>query len=93
MSNQKKDIQIKFPEDMQRGVYSNNAMVAHTRDEFIMDFMLVTPPQGSVVSRVITSPGHMKRMLMAMQDNLAKYERKFGQIAVGEGPPVKGFSD
>lgn len=93
MSQSKKDIQIKFPEDLQGGVYTNNAMVAHTKDEFILDFLLVTPPQGSVVARVITSPGHMKRMMLAMQDNLRKYEAKFGEIKAGESPPVKGFTD
>ena len=52
------------------GVYANNTFIAHTREEFIMDFVLVAPPTGKVTARVIISPGHMKRMVKALQDNL-----------------------
>ena len=38
------------------------------------------------------SPGHMKRMISAMQDNLSKYEQKFGSIKESDEPEtVYGF--
>ncbi len=61
-------------------------VVAHTREEFVMDFMMVVPPVGTVMSRVIVSPGHMKRMISALQDNVPKYEARFGTIQSAEGP-------
>jgi hypothetical protein len=60
---------------------------SHTRDEFILDFIMVTPPVGAVTARVITSPGHMKRMVSALTENLKKYEAKFGKLTEAPEPP------
>ena len=76
----KQEIKIDFPANLRGGVYCNQMMVAHMKEEFIMDFMVVTPPIGSVTARVIMSPGHMKRTVLALQDNLKKYEKKFGKV-------------
>jgi Protein of unknown function (DUF3467) len=89
---QGQQIQVTIPEQLKGGVYSNNALITHTREEFIMDFMMVAPSTGAVTARVIISPGHMKRMVRAMQENLKKYEDKFGKIAEAEEPKGKiGF--
>ena len=61
-------------------------IVSHTKEEFIMDFMVIAAPTGAVTARVIVSPGHMKRMIRALQDNLKKYEDAFGKIAEAEEP-------
>ncbi len=82
----KKEVKINFPENMQSGAYANNTMITHTKEEFIMDFLIVAPPAGTVTARVITSPGHMKRFLAALQENIGKYEQKFGKIEVTAAP-------
>jgi hypothetical protein len=89
MAEQKRpqEIPITFPDHLKGGVYCNNMLVAHTKEEFIMDFMMVAPPTGAVTARVVISPGHMKRVIFALQDNLKKYEDKFGKITVAEEPP------
>ena len=46
-------------------------------------------PSGKVVAKVITSPGHFKRMIKAMQENLDKYEKQFGEVKVSEAPEGK----
>ncbi len=94
MSNgqEPKEIKINFPEKIQGGVYSNNMVVAHTKEEFVLDFIMVAPPTGSVTARVIVSPGHMKRILEALKDNIAKYEMTFGTIQVAEEPKAKVLS-
>ena len=79
-------VQITFPDQLKGGVYSNNMVVTHTKEEFIMDFMMIAPPAGAVTSRVIISPGHMKRILAALQDNVKQYEERFGKIAEAEEP-------
>jgi hypothetical protein len=84
--NQDKEIKINFPPHLQGGVYANNMMVAYTKEEFIMDFMMLVPPNGTVTSRVIISPGHMKRIINALQDNVKKYEASFGTIQAAEEP-------
>jgi len=89
----KKQLKIAFPESLRGGVYANNMLVTHTKEEFILDFMMIAPPAGSVTARVIISPGHMKRMTSVLMDNLNKYESKFGQLTEAAEPhkPVIGF--
>lgn len=89
MPNGEKEIKVNFPEKLQGGVYSNNMIVAHTREEFLMDFMLMSPQGGIVTARVIISPGHMKRIIAALQDNMRKYEATYGQIEKAEEPKGK----
>lgn len=84
-----KEITINFPPHLQGGVYANNMVVSHTKEEFILDFMMVAPPTGTVTARVIVSPGHMKRVLEALRDNISKYENTFGIIQIAEEPKGK----
>jgi len=94
MSNgqEPKEIKINFPEKIQGGVYSNNMVVTHTKEEFILDFIMVSPPVGTVTARVIVSPGHMKRILEALRDNVSKYEKTYGTIQIAEEPKGKILS-
>ncbi len=80
-------IQIKLPDEIAGGVYANNMVVGHNREEFVMDFIYAAPPQGRVNARVIVSPGHMKRIIRALQENLRKYEAEHGPIP--ETPEIK----
>jgi len=79
-------IQIQLDEDIANGQYVNMALVNHTETEFTLDFVYVQPqqPKAKVRSRVITSPKHMKRLLLAIQDNISKYEAKWGPITPAE---------
>ncbi len=75
-------LQIQLDDDIANGQYVNLALVNHTETEFTLDFIYVQPqqPRPKVRARIITNPKHMKRLLMAIQDNLAKFEAKFGTI-------------
>ena len=79
-------MQVKMPEDVLRGVYSNQMVVSHTREEFLMDFVNMFPPEGVVNARVIVSPGHLKRMIRALQENLARYETRHGTVVEAAAP-------
>jgi len=89
MEQQAPSIQIKLTDDILGGVYSNHMQVTHTREEFVLDFMSIFPPAGKVNARVISSPGHMKRIILALQDNLRKYEAQFGPIHEAPEPPAR----
>jgi hypothetical protein len=92
MPNGKKEIKVNFPEKLQAGVYANNMIISHTREEFIMDFLMVAPSAGCVTSRVVVSPGHVKRILAALEENIKRYESKYGKIQRAEDPKGKvGF--
>jgi hypothetical protein len=81
-------LQIQLDDDVANGQYINMALVNHTETEFTIDFIYVQPqqPKAKVRARIITNPKHMKRLMMAMQDNLSKFEAKFGTIEVIETP-------
>ncbi len=92
MDNQQQQVQIKAKDEDLKGKYSNLMQVLHTKEEFILDFFLVSPPTGVLASRVIVNPSHMKRMITALKDNIEKYEAKFGKIEEVEIPEPKiGF--
>jgi hypothetical protein len=88
-------VQIKISDETMKGVYSNMAQVSHVQEEFILDFMNVffsqQPPQGVIASRVIISPAHMKRLAAAMQENIKRYEDKFGVIPANNNPQENNF--
>lgn len=85
-------IQIKATDEKLKGEYANVMQVLHTKEEFVLDFLNVFPPTGTLNAWVIVSPGHFKRMLAAMAENLAKYESQFGSVAPSEAPTNKiGF--
>jgi len=73
-------VQIKAKDEVLQGKYANVAQVTHTKEEIVLDFMTIFPPTGTLNARVIMSPAHFKRMIRAMQENLVKYESKFGPI-------------
>jgi hypothetical protein len=87
MTEKTREIRVHFPEDLHGGVYANNMSVAHTKEEFVVDFLMVAPPAGALTARVITSPGHMKRMVSVLAENLAAYEEKYGTIEEAAPPP------
>lgn len=73
-------INVKITDDELKGRYSNLLRITHTREEFILDFINLVPPQGIVTARVVTSPAHLKRIVRALSANLERYEKMFGVI-------------
>lgn len=91
------EIKIEIDEQVARGVYTNLAFISHSETEFLVDFAFLQPqtPKTKVLTRVVTSPIHAKRLLRALQDNISKYESRFGAIdadgRAGEQGPSLGF--
>lgn len=86
MTEPQPQIQIKATDEVLKGVYSNMAHISHTGEEFVVDFMNILGMNGTLNARVIVSPSHMKRLIAALADNLAKYEKQFGPIKPGDAP-------
>jgi hypothetical protein len=89
-------VQIKADEKELVGQYSNLAMIHHNAEEFTLNFIYIFPSvaQGKLVSSVILSPAHAKRLLRALTENITRYEAQFGPIPEGPGPtpePTVGF--
>lgn len=75
-------INIELTEEMAEGVYANLAMISHSNTEFVIDFIRMMPgvPKAKVKSRIVITPEHAKRFLLALKDNVAKFEENFGEI-------------
>jgi hypothetical protein len=92
MTTTERQMQITADNDSRRGGYSNLALISHRKEEFVLDFLFVDPQtqeakadQALLVSRIILNPGHMKRLLQAMAENIEKYEKNYGKIVL---PPT-----
>jgi hypothetical protein len=85
-------IQIEIDPATANGTFVNMAMVNHTDTEFTLDLIYVPPQQLRAVvrARAITTPKHMKRLLHVIQDNLSRYEARFGVIDLGDTPHFPG---
>ena len=77
----KKRINIHMPKDL-TPVYANVAFISHSLAELVIDFAQVLPrsPRGSVQARIVMTPMHAKMLQLALAQNLANYERQFGEI-------------
>ncbi|MBU0559449.1 MAG: DUF3467 domain-containing protein [Bacteroidetes bacterium] len=96
--NQVKDpnsqqINIELGEKEAEGIYSNLAIITHSPAEFIIDFTRVVPgvPKARVHSRIITTPQHAKMLMKALQDNIEKFESRFGEIKIEGNQPNHQF--
>jgi len=87
MNDKVNPINIELSDDIAQGIYSNLAIITHSSSEFIIDFVRIMPgmPKAQVKTRVILTPDHAKRLLLALQDNMAKFETSMGTIKLPEG--------
>ena len=79
-------LQIELKEEIAEGTYANLAIIAHSTSEFVLDFVRMMPGvnKAKVKSRIVMTPEHAKRLAMALQDNLMRYEAQFGEIRLPE---------
>ena len=90
-------LNIELSEEVAQGIYSNLAIITHSTSEFVVDFVRVMPgiPKAGVKARIVLTPEHAKRLLMALQENVKKYESQHGPIKVYQGSdphlPPMGF--
>jgi hypothetical protein len=73
------EIKITAQSDITKGVYSNVALIRHTQNEFVIDFLLQFDGSAQLVSRVIFSPSHMRAFKNAIDVNLKKFEDSHGK--------------
>lgn len=90
---QQQQINIELGEKEAEGIYSNLAIITHSPAEFIVDFTRILPgiPKAKVHARIIMTPQHAKMLLHALNDNIDKYEKKFGEIKIAGDLPNGSF--
>ncbi len=83
-------IQLQIDDATAQGLYTNLVMINHGENEFVLDFAYLQPssPTAKVRARVISSPRHTKRLLLALQKNVERYEERFGTIEISGDEPI-----
>jgi len=88
-------VQIKADEKELVGNFSNLVMIHHNPEEFTLHFiyLFTNGTHGKLMSSVILSPAHAKRLWKALGENIARFEGQFGPIrdASTPAPPSVGF--
>jgi len=81
-------LNIELGEKEAEGIYANLAMLTHSPTEIIIDFARVMPrsPKARVLARIIMTPMHAKLLRKALDDNLKKFEKQFGEIKLHGTP-------
>jgi hypothetical protein len=84
-------LNINLSAEVAEGTYANLAIIAHSNSEFVLDFVRMMPgkKEANVQSRIILTPDNAKKLLFALQDNIAKYEKQNGTIKLN-GTPTPG---
>ena len=86
MIQKQQSINVELGEKESEGIYSNLALISHSPSEFVLDFARVLPgsTKAKIYARVVMTPQHVRLLLKALEENIKKYEEKFGEIKVFE---------
>ena len=87
-------INIEIGEKEAEGIFSNFVLIAHSPSEFIIDFARILPglPKAKVFSRIVMTPQHAMLLRDALDDNIKKFEDRFGKIKlISKEEDIKGF--
>jgi len=90
----RQQINIELGEKEAEGIYANLALITHSPAEFVLDFTRMLPgvPKTKVYARIIMTPQHVKSFLLALQENVQKFEKQFGEIKMHQDQPkMKDF--
>lgn len=81
-ADQQDQLNLELDAETAEGTYANLVMVAHSPEEFILDFIRMVPgvQKARVKSRIIVTPQHAKRLVSALAENVERYEQTHGEI-------------
>ena len=88
-------IQLELDKDIAEGTYANLALIAHSPNEFILDFARMLPglPKAKVCARLVMTPQNAKALFKSLEMNIKRYEDAHGEIKLPGGHllPEIGF--
>lgn len=93
--NKPQGIDLELDAEVAQGHYSNLAIISHSTSEFILDFAAILPgiQKPKVKSRIILTPEHAKRLLLSLQENVARYESNVARIELQQPRVPMGFKN
>lgn len=72
--------QINISDNLPGAEYANAAQFQFNKDEMQMLFLNIFGGSGKTAAKIITSPGHFKRIAVVMSQVMAKYEKQHGEV-------------
>ena len=86
-------INVELGEKEAEGIYSNFVLISHSPAEFVLDFTRMLPgvPKTKVYARIVMTPQHAKSLSKALNENIEKFEKEFGEITIIKGVEPKHF--
>ena len=78
------ELDLELDSEIADGIYSNLAIISHSASEFVVDFatILTGLAKPKIRSRIVLTPEHAKRLMLSLQDNIARYEASNGLIGL-----------
>ncbi len=80
-------LSARVPEEIASGVFSTGAIVLMGGTEFIIDFVLRMQRPHQIVARVVMPHAIFPQMINAMEQNITRFEDRFGKIPELPKPP------
>jgi hypothetical protein len=71
---------LKMPDDLLAGAYSNGVMISHSASEFCFDFITNFFPHSCVSSRIYISAPQVPRLLDAFVNTFNEFQRRVAQL-------------
>ncbi len=80
---------LKLPDEILSGVYSNGVMIGHGANEFSLDFLTSFFPQSAVSARIYLAAGQVPRLLDSLQNAVTQlqHRQQAGSGAAPADPP------
>jgi hypothetical protein len=82
-------LRLSYAQGQVEGRYVNLAICLHNPTEFVLDFAFAAPGvrEARVVSRVVMNPINAKRFAQALNENVRRFEERFGEIDTKRAGP------
>jgi hypothetical protein len=82
-----RQLRLEIPANL-NAIYSNAVVVSHTSNEIVLDFTQIMPndPRARVQQRIVMTPVGAKLFLNALEENLGRFEKKYGEVNLPPKP-------
>lgn len=81
---------LKLPDEILSGVYSNGVMIGHGANEFSLDFLTSFFPQSAISARIYLAAGQVPRLLESLQNAVLQLQQRQTPPSI---PPGTGVAD
>lgn len=84
---------LKLPDEVLSGSYSNGVMIGHGANEFSLDFLTSFFPQSAVSARIYLAAGQVPRFLDSLENAAKQLQQRQQQQNIDPSPPFLPSQD